>query len=116
VKYDKQGALVARLYKATADGKLAWQDTTRENAFQASFPTLSVVLSYVGDDYIIQVVNSDGELADVFTDANLREVQGAPYGSHWYQTMKELYTLARRKARGADAALDEILSALDEKD
>lgn len=120
MNYDKQAALVAQLYKATVGGKVAWENSIRDDTFEASFPRQSVMISRTSPDggdelYSIVLINKDGVVADEFSNIELRLTGGAPNFS-WYVTMKELWQLARRRALGAEDALDDLLGQFDGDD
>ena len=125
--FQKQATLVLRLYQKTADQKLEWKPAVKEGVFQVSFSDYSVQLSEVDrggtTDYRIEVFNSDGEIADGFTDVDISDEPGAPVNTKarvdqpsrpsWFKTMKELHEMARRSALGADKAIDSLLADLD---
>jgi hypothetical protein len=115
MRFEKQAALVSRLFQETSGGRLAWQiSASRPNAFEVAFPNYAVVLGSGVDEVFVELVNRYGEPADAFDDADLAEEgpDGAPVEGSWPKTMRETYRLARRAALGADKALDDVLSAL----
>jgi len=119
MKFDKQAALVLRLYKATSEGKLEWKPSSRDEAFQVSFPSFTVVLSVTNqDETAIEVKSDEGDTIDSFGDPQLTnaELIAAPPGDaiSWFQAMAELYRMARRTALGVDKALDDILKEIPE--
>lgn len=117
MNFDKQGMLVVRLHKATSEGKLDWKPGGNENQFQVSFPNYTVILTRdtQGEDYFVSIINDLGELTEAFSDVDLSSgasfALDQPTGS-WVQTMREIYTMARRTALGVDKALDAILKNL----
>ena len=114
MKFDKQAELVSRLYKSTVDGKLDWKPAVREGAFQVSFPTYTVVLAADGADYYIEIINDNGDSIENFSDMDLTkgsDISGQ-INSSWFATMREMEVMARRRALGADKALDDLLREL----
>jgi len=120
VNYQKQAALVARLYDKTRAGKLEWEVAAQHDTFQVSFPHYSVLIfpqpnRESGEpDIIIQLLNEQGEIADSFSDMDLRGVPGVPDGDSWFPVMQSMHAMARRCALGADKALDAVLKELEE--
>jgi hypothetical protein len=63
--------------------------------------------------YTIELVDSTGEVADSFNDADLdNEVYGQA-DQEYYRMMKGLYETSRRQAFGSDKVLNEILRDLE---
>ena len=118
MKFDKQAALVSRLYKATNESKLDWRPSPVDDAVMVSFPNYTVVLSKTkGDNYLLDLVNDAGETADSFYDTQLDsavDLPPPPIGGLWHHTMRETYAMAKRRASGSDQALDDILKELGE--
>lgn len=117
----KQAALVRRLYEKTMAGQLDWKVAARDRAFQVSFSSYTVRLVEADDpdpneeepDYFIELINEDGDLADGISYMDLKGSEGAPVNDNWWQTLRQIYSRARRTARGADRALDTILKELE---
>jgi hypothetical protein len=115
MRFERQAALVSRLFEATSRGRLAWQvSPSRPNAFEVAFPNYAVILGHGVEEVFVELVNQHGEAADVFDDVELDHEgpDGAPVDGSWPKTMRETYRLARRAALGADKALDDVLTAL----
>jgi hypothetical protein len=110
--------LVRRLKDKTADGSVSWEPTPNKTTFQAAFPKFSVrIAEYAGEnenDYEIRVYDEGGRLLERANDIEIARAIEALQGSEPFKTMKDLYTMARRQALGVEAALDELLSSLDE--
>lgn len=111
--------LIKRLRSNTKKGKVKWEETAIEGVFQTAFPDYVVQVavrgsSYSGTDYLVRVLDRDGSLVDEVSDPQLEELWN-PTGEA-LRTMQDLYTQARRSAKGVDKAIKDILSALDEED
>src|SRR5258707_1363052 len=79
------------LLRRTRRGEIDWQDAAFADGFQVSFKDNSVQLSAhpsekTPDDmvYVVFLVNSEGEIADRFTDEDLDRDEGAIPGVRWY--------------------------------
>jgi hypothetical protein len=114
---DKYVRLVNRLVQLTREGSLTWESTVGMDTYQSSFPTYGVrIWSDERDggelDYVLQIVNSEGTVID-----EIRDTSFAPgdFGqSSAFREMGDLFRLAKRKALGADEAIDRILKDLDD--
>ncbi|MCP8939289.1 hypothetical protein NK718_12250 [Alsobacter sp. SYSU M60028] len=60
-------------------------------------------------DYTMQIINNEGVVVDSFTDDDIFEENGS-----YYRLMEDIHELARRRAMGSDAVLDEVLKELDD--
>jgi hypothetical protein len=101
--------IVDRLIYKTNQRDIEWKEGVYPGAFQVSFPNYSLTLAPCegehGDtDYVIAVIDSDGNTIDTFSDVDL--------GGDYFPKLAELYQNARRQALGVDKALDEILDEL----
>jgi hypothetical protein len=111
---EKNRKLMEVLHRRTARGEIEWQEGFGD-VYQVSFKDNSVIISsHVGPQgegptYNIALVNSEGVIADQFTDEDLDKEEFGHTGSSWFTKIAELYSMARRRARGADKLLDEIL-------
>jgi hypothetical protein len=103
--------LVQKLLEKTNAGETRWEETVRPDTFQASFPNHVVWISTHqnsgADDYVISILNEVGVAIESADDNALSK---AFPQSKVFETMRELYGLARRGALGVDAALDSLLS------
>lgn len=114
----KLAKIIAKLLERTKVGSVTWEETGGREVFQAAFPGYTIqVFSKDNEDepdqldYVVRIVNEEGKVLEEVADPELRDVMEKPL-----ETMKELYTLARRSALGVDDALNRILSSLEEKD
>lgn len=112
----EQVNLVERLIEKTKKGDLAWSESPEHGIYSISFKNYSLNI-YIktnrensNDDVFIQIVDSFGELTEEFSDIDLSKISP----NDWYNKMLDLYTSARRIALGADKALKDIISELDD--
>ena len=116
---DKYRELAEKLYNSTLDKSLHWQQDPFSEDLFTSLGKYKICLysneDAEGSPYIRVVVkNQAGEEVDSFTDSTISGATPNVYSiqSYWV-LLNNLYTMAHRKAKGADEALDEVLSALD---
>lgn len=123
MNFGRQAKIVLGLVKSTASKAIEWKESPREGAFQVSFKDYSVRLSVrpnrgtVQPDYVAEIISSDGDIIDVFTDVDLAGANDVKddlefQNVQWFATMRDLYSAARRQALGVDKALDAILNDL----
>lgn len=114
MSYPKIVKLIETLLSQTEAGTLQWAQTEKSEIFQASFPRYSIRIypqndrSNLQPDYFLQILNEVGEIVEVVSDPDLRDVMDMPFTK-----MQNLYEGARRNAMGVESALDEILDFLD---
>ncbi len=110
----KRVALLNRLLEKTYQGKVLWEPSIDEGAFQANFSGYSVRLFPRGAQYILQIYNEEGSLIEEFNDEEL--IGGIfPVTGGAFSTMGQIYAMARRVVLGVDKALDTLLSELDQE-
>jgi len=113
--HDQHKKLVEILLRRSQAGDFSWKETADDNAFNFSVGKNAVRITKVdgfrGDDIIVSLINSSGEVADYFSDTDL---DGSEPGE-WYRRMTELFETARRNALGADKILNEIILELDDE-
>lgn len=116
MSYNKIVNIVKKILEKTNNGSIEWEGTERGDTYQVSFSNFSVRLfprdnPHTPDtDYIIQIINSDGEIVEEVSDEDLKSLL-----SEAFTKMKQLHELARRQVMGVEGALDAILSELDDK-
>jgi hypothetical protein len=116
---EKPRKLMEVLVRRTRAGEIDWQESFPD-MFQVSFKDNSVQLRMEVDDhnervtYSVSLLNSEGEVADRFTDEDLDNDQYGTTGQRWFKELGQLYGMARRRARGADKVLDAILKEVDD--
>ncbi|NWE39590.1 hypothetical protein HX875_08950 [Pseudomonas yamanorum] len=113
MSYPKIARLIETLLSQTEAGTLQWAQTEKSEVFQASFPRYSIRIypensSNFQPDYFLQILNEVGEIVEVVSDPDLRDVMDMAFTK-----MQNLYEGARRSAMGVESALDEILDFLD---
>jgi len=124
---EKVWKLAQLLHDKTGSGKIKWDRSPSKNSFLTAFPNYSVqisegwgiqgvqlsplVASAVPKHYSISIFNEDGGLVEQAGDPTIKaNVNGASPDPN--ALMAELYSMARRSAVGADAALDELIAEL----
>lgn len=116
---EKPRKLIDLLIERTQLGRIEWKETLPD-IFQVSFKDNSVQLHMIVDDrdetitYAVSLLNSEGETVDRFNDQDLDldEYGRSPAG--WTTKLGLLFGMARRRARGADKVLDEILNEIED--
>jgi len=102
-------ALQARGY----ENKLSWTETDKANAYQTTIGTATLRIreeetqfEQRAPDYYLEILRDDLVLESV-SDSEL-----ASYLRDSFQTMAEIYTNARAKARGIDEIVGDVLKHL----
>ena len=107
-------SLIRQLHKKTLEGKISWETTAARATFSASFSDYSIELNYLEDDFEdsirISIYNNEGRLIEK-TDNSEFKIGDLPKLSFDY--LSEIFNMARRQAMGADAAIDSIISELE---
>jgi hypothetical protein len=120
--YEKQKRLVEILFRRSREGKVEWQTAIVDNAFQVAFRDNTVEIRQLGReiedeyDYRFTLRNSEGEVAERFTDIELYADVDGEARKQGYMMASDLFEMARRKATGADKIIDSILEDLDDDD
>jgi hypothetical protein len=116
--YGKQMEMVEKLANATEGGALKWKASVIPDQFQVSFRNNTVRIGAddgIGGNIQIQILNSNGDIVESFTDEDFRTDSENTEGStYWSKLMSNLYKHAQRKALGADKVIDDIISDLDD--
>ncbi len=99
--------LIRRLLNKSNEGEIDWEATANAKRFLTTLSNYSVLISEEGEDYVLYIVDQFDEIIEQVADPDLREVDGDSF-----KLMKELHQVARRNARGADKAIDDILEML----
>ena len=106
---DKLAQLVLKIHQNSQQGRIDWQATTRSNAFESAFPRYSVRIFTRGEGVILAILNEVGETVEEVADTDL---EGLPGAESWWRVMSEIHEMARRRALGADEAIDALLKEL----
>ena len=117
MSYQKIADIITKISEKTKNESIEWETTEKEGVYQVSLSNYSVrVFKVPGrenpmeeEDYIIQVMNGQGEIVEEVSDVDIKSVL-----TDAYTMMKSTFELARRKAMGVDVALDSILGELDD--
>ncbi len=100
--------LIHKLHDKTESGLMDWETTASSNKYLTNLSEYSVFISEEGDDYVLSIVDSWDDLIERISDPELKAEE-----RNAYELMQSLFYLARRNARGADKAIDDILSSID---
>ncbi len=66
------------------------------------------------DDFQVELLNSDGQVVDAFTDDELMNSPDDPDGEReWYNTLRALFDMVRRTALGSEKILSEVIKELE---
>lgn len=111
---EQQMALVDKLANLTREGRLDWRADEDGEPFAelgAYFINLKEGRNANGSTtYRVIIEDKEVKTVDAFDDEDIDATAGGKY----YVLLKKTINMARRKAKGADQALDEILKRLDE--
>ncbi|MFY1053899.1 hypothetical protein ACOQNP_19950 [Ectopseudomonas khazarica] len=99
--------LLMALTERTEEKKVVWEVTVWSNKYITTMANYSVAISEGEGDYFLSIEEMNGDVIEIVSDRDLREID---YESE--RRMRNLYSLARRSARGADKAIDDILGLL----
>jgi hypothetical protein len=108
--------LLEKTYQKTIEGKLIWEVTGRDNAFQAALPTGAFEIrkqSVQNIDYInFSIYNANGDLIESIDEnqihVTINDISGAFF-------LDRLFTAVRSKALNIDKTIDDILNDLNGK-
>jgi hypothetical protein len=106
----KYWQLVKSVLEKTTSGRVKWEELT-DSVYITYLSKSAVAIRQVGEDITMDIMDDNGNLADSFTDVDLKDVAMAE-GAASYETMKELLAMARRAAKGVDKLLDDLLGEL----
>jgi len=118
--FEKVWELLKKLRKLSTSDKLEWEKSINAGVYQVSFPQYTVCIykrdgNDEADDYYLQITNEDGEIVEETNDVVL--LQSLPkLGSEVYKTFAALFSMARSRALGVDAALLSLSKSLDAMD
>ena len=120
------GQIIEALVQRTERGNLSWVETVEPNRFVTSVGAISVVVRSLSDTPFLvthtqwkgiqlEVLNGQGDTVEVVSsDSPL----GSNLASYQFRdevqakNLEQLYTLARRSARGTQDTLDELARGL----
>ena len=116
MSYPKLAQMIVKLVEKTQKGFLKWEETGSPAIFQAAFPGYAVqawtsrnIDDPQYEDYYLRIIDGEGKTVEEVSDNDLKNVLDNPY-----DTMKELFNVARRSALGVENALNSILDSLEE--
>lgn len=116
--YKELAVLASNLHKKTLDGSIGWEETALKDVYQTSLADYSLRISLEAAMVRIAIVNEVGTEIETFVDEDLSPEWLHEIGvdEHPYTMMKSVYEIARRRALGAEQAVNEILKVLDDDD
>ncbi len=115
---EQQTALLESLLARTNDGKVDWQKTADDDTFQAVLGGHIIAIARRSPtpdfSFVLTIFNSNGDeiesISTVRVDLGLAEFDDAE--KRMKNMLAELFELARRRAHGAEEAIDAILQEL----
>lgn len=115
----KEFTLAQALLNKTRDGDVDWNQTATPDVFLATLGDIGVRIGIGKSQYgsgsdkvTIELVKPDGATIDSFSDEDFDEDYTRNMEPSIYRQMYDLYNLARRRANGADQAIDYLLDKL----
>ena len=102
--YEKLVRVARAVYERTKSGAIKWEQTSRDNEFQTSFPNYSILVQTTPQGYVLKICNDSGQV--------IEELSWMDAVASSFMEMPELFELARRQAMGVEQALDELLGEL----
>lgn len=118
---EKYETLIRKLFEATGEGKIEWEETSSKNEYLTKIGNSAVSIGFYDPDdltnsfyyspsgaapelfYYLSIFNSDGKLID---NETMKESDPD------FETMKTLYQEVRRAYYKVDKTLDDILNNL----
>jgi hypothetical protein len=118
MSYSQQIQLLERLAEKTQSGVLDWKKSADENALLVSFRKNAIRLRKTDSEstnptYRVELLDGDGSVVEEFSDADLDQAEFGRIDAHYYEALRDMFELARRRAYGADKVLLEILKDLE---
>ncbi|MDE2844772.1 MAG: hypothetical protein OXN21_15545 [Chloroflexota bacterium] len=103
------GQILSGLLLRTAEGKLKWSPSARENRFVTSLDAISVVIEetqeYGRNTYRLDIFGESGDIVDSLSFRDISDEQD--------EELARLFMLARRSANNIDSTLEKLAKALD---
>ena len=108
--------LVRRLHERTTAGEIDWERTPHEGSYQCSFTSYVMQIRtrpsrHEEDalDYVLLIMDDVGRLIESVDDEEFTHMGMEDA----YAILVETYNLARRRALGTDAAIEDLLRELE---
>jgi hypothetical protein len=105
----KWHTLIERLAFNTFKGKIDWDEGPYKESIVTSVGTTTITLRLEGNDFLVMITDSTGEVVDSFSDNDLTYFDS---GQNAYAFINSLYRNAKRRISGADQVLDQLLADL----
>lgn len=116
---DKYARLIDLLWDKTYKNIIPWEYDQNRNVVRLWGDTLLEMTVEQNENYdnvyAVSIYNNSGQVLEYFNDEHLNEIQINEGFRNYYDKMEKLFDLARRRATGADKALDDFIIRL-EKD
>lgn len=114
-KYRK---LVERLYDRFDSAGMSWSCSSENNFVETKLAGNTIRMFRTKDEdetplAVLCILGEDGALIERFTDEDIKDDDYEHDGKSYYQLMLSIIDSAKRRATGADVALDAILEELD---
>ena len=97
--------ILAGLVDRTAEGRLKWTTTVRDDRFTTSIDAISVVIGQRSQGHQLEISNEAGQTIESLSYDDSTEEQD--------ELLERLYVLARRSALDIQSTLDKLAKALD---
>lgn len=116
----KQLKLFRLLVDKTLKDELDWERTIDEGVYQVPLAGYVIQVRAVSSehggpdeaDYVVKVIDQNGIVMDSFSDAEVASDITNNDRTQFYRSVSEMFNRVRRRAIGADQAIDSILEEL----
>lgn len=117
----KYARFVDLLLEKTKLGKIPWTYDSPRDTISLWNDNVLCTLSKGSDEnfedtYSLALINKSGDYLESFTDGTLSNIKVEFGQDNYYVRMKDLYDVAMRQSTGADKALDDFMSAVENDD
>lgn len=113
---EKYSRLVSALYRKTMDRQINWELDFGDEVFCRIGGSEIYLDSFRGSDgepFESLEIRRNGQVIDKFNDGVLSSEDTGIPGTNYFGLMQDLRMAAKRKAMGADDAIDDILKGLE---
>ena len=95
--------LANELLRSARSGNLAWEEDSEEDGYTVDFPDVSLSIVSQGNNFALELINAEGETIESLRSAVAPQV---------WETLKEIFELARRQAWDIDGNISKALQYL----
>ena len=120
---ERMMAIATKLLERTRKGDVGWSDTADEDAFTVAYPTYSVSLRKISPTYPVSLGTIPPVMAPNYYVLSVRNAYGSEIESlpirlseDGFETLRDLFQLAKRIALKADEVLDDLLGRLSKEE